>query len=85
MASVRKIEYGLPSGNDALTVRFGIGKRIFEAKGLDRKMPCYQVGLSGLSVVVALLQEHGGVNCPMRAEDSANLRFQPLLSATEAS
>jgi NitT/TauT family transport system substrate-binding protein len=35
MAGLRKIEYGLPSGNDALTVRLGIEKGIFEAEGLD--------------------------------------------------
>ena len=35
MARLRKIEYGLPSGNDALTVRLGIEKGIFEAEGLD--------------------------------------------------
>ncbi len=35
MAGLRKLEYGLPSGNDALTVRFGIEQGIFEAEGLD--------------------------------------------------
>ena len=35
MAGLRKIEYGLPSGNDALTVRLGIEKGIFEDEGLD--------------------------------------------------
>lgn len=35
MAALRKIEYGLPSGNDALTVRLGIARGIFEAEGLD--------------------------------------------------
>lgn len=35
MAQLRKIEYGLPSGNDALAVRLGIEKGIFEAEGLD--------------------------------------------------
>lgn len=33
--TLRKLEYGLPSGNDALTVRFGIEKGFFEAEGLD--------------------------------------------------
>ena len=35
MAGLRKLEYGVPSGNDALTVRFGIEAGIFEAEGLD--------------------------------------------------
>lgn len=35
MTKLRKIEYGLPSGNDALTVRLGIEKGIFEEQGLD--------------------------------------------------
>lgn len=38
MAGLRKIEYGVPSGNDALTVRFGIENGIFEAEGLDLRM-----------------------------------------------
>ncbi len=35
MTGLRRIEYGVPSGNDALTVRFGIEAGIFEAEGLD--------------------------------------------------
>jgi NitT/TauT family transport system substrate-binding protein len=35
MTGLRKVEYGLPSGNDALTVRFGIEQGIFETEGLD--------------------------------------------------
>jgi NitT/TauT family transport system substrate-binding protein len=35
MAGLRRIEYGVPSGNDALTVRFGIKVGTFEAEGLD--------------------------------------------------
>lgn len=35
MARLRRIEYGVPSGNDALTVRFGIERGLFEAEGLD--------------------------------------------------
>ena len=35
MATLRKLEYGLPSGNDALTVRFGIEHGMFEAEGID--------------------------------------------------
>lgn len=35
MAKLKKIAYGLPSGNDALTVRFGIENGIFETEGLD--------------------------------------------------
>ena len=35
MTRLRKLEYGLPSGNDALTVRLGIEKGLFEAEGLD--------------------------------------------------
>jgi NitT/TauT family transport system substrate-binding protein len=35
MTQLRKIEYGVPSGNDALTVRFGIEQGLFEAEGLD--------------------------------------------------
>ncbi|MBL1416482.1 MAG: ABC transporter substrate-binding protein [Moritella sp.] len=35
MAKLTKIEYGLPSGNDALTVRLGIEKGIFEEEGID--------------------------------------------------
>ncbi len=38
MAGLRKIDYGVPSGNDALTVRFGIENGIFEAEGLDLRM-----------------------------------------------
>jgi ABC-type nitrate/sulfonate/bicarbonate transport system substrate-binding protein len=35
MARLRKVDYGLPSGNDALTVRLGIDKGIFAAEGID--------------------------------------------------
>jgi NitT/TauT family transport system substrate-binding protein len=35
MAALRKLEYGVPSGNDALTVRLGVEKGIFEAEGID--------------------------------------------------
>lgn len=35
MAKLRKLDYGLPSGNDALTVRFGIEQGVFEAEGID--------------------------------------------------
>lgn len=35
MKRLRKIEYGVPSGNDALTVRFGIAAGIFADEGLD--------------------------------------------------
>ncbi len=35
MTGLRKLEYGVPSGNDALTVRFGIERGIFEAEGLE--------------------------------------------------
>ena len=38
MGQLRKIEYGVPSGNDALTVRFGIAQGIFEDEGLDLSM-----------------------------------------------
>ena len=33
MTKLRKITYGVPSGNDALTVRFGIEQGLFEAEG----------------------------------------------------
>lgn len=35
MGQLRQIKYGVPSGNDALTVRFGIEQGIFEEEGLD--------------------------------------------------
>ncbi len=35
MAKLRQVRYGVPSGNDALTVRFGIDEGIFEESGLD--------------------------------------------------
>jgi ABC-type nitrate/sulfonate/bicarbonate transport system substrate-binding protein len=35
MAPLKQIKYGVPSSNDALTVRFGIEQGIFEAEGLD--------------------------------------------------
>jgi len=38
MARLRHIKYGVPSGNDALTVRFGIEQGIFEREGLDLSM-----------------------------------------------
>lgn len=38
MGALRKIKYGVPSGNDALTVRFGIEQGIFAAEGLDLSM-----------------------------------------------
>ena len=38
MSTLRKIRYGVPSGNDALTVRFGISRGIFEDEGLDLSM-----------------------------------------------
>jgi len=38
MSQLRKIKYGVPSGNDALTVRFGIEQGLFEAEGLDLAM-----------------------------------------------
>jgi NitT/TauT family transport system substrate-binding protein len=34
-SKMRSIEYGTPSNNDALTVRFGIEQGVFEAVGLD--------------------------------------------------
>ena len=35
MSSLRKIEFGTPSGNDALSVRFGIANGIFAQDGLN--------------------------------------------------
>ena len=35
MSRLRTIEYGVPSGNDALTVRFGVEQGLFAAEGLD--------------------------------------------------
>lgn len=38
MRALRKIKYGVPSGNDALTVRFGIEEGLFADEGLDLSM-----------------------------------------------
>lgn len=38
MRTLRKITYGVPSGNDALTVRFGIDEGVFADEGLDLAM-----------------------------------------------
>lgn len=38
MSALKKVRYGVPSGNDALTVRFGIEQGIFETEGLDLSM-----------------------------------------------
>lgn len=38
MRALRKIKYGVPSGNDALTVRFGIDEGVFADEGLDLSM-----------------------------------------------
>jgi len=38
MTKLRKIKYGVPSGNDALTIRFGIAEGVFEAEELDLSM-----------------------------------------------
>ncbi|MGI9478137.1 MAG: ABC transporter substrate-binding protein, partial [Hyphomicrobiaceae bacterium] len=38
MAKLHKIKYGVPSGNDALTVRFGIEEGIFAAEGIELTM-----------------------------------------------
>lgn len=35
---MRSIEYGTPSHNDALTVRFGVGEGVFDAVGLDLRV-----------------------------------------------
>ena len=35
MTRLKRIEYGVPSGNDALTVRFGIEEGLFVDEGLD--------------------------------------------------
>ena len=38
MSALKKVRYGVPSGNDALTVRFGVEQGIFESEGLDLSM-----------------------------------------------
>lgn len=35
MACLKQVTYGVPSGNDALTVRFGIANGIFAAEGIE--------------------------------------------------
>jgi NitT/TauT family transport system substrate-binding protein len=50
MGGLRQIKYGVPSGNDALTVRFGIEQGIFEAEGLDVSM---QVVFGGPDIAAA--------------------------------
>lgn len=50
MTKLQKIKYGVPSGNDALTVRFGIAEGIFETEGLDLTM---QVVFGGPEIAAA--------------------------------
>ncbi|MGI9425942.1 MAG: ABC transporter substrate-binding protein [Hyphomicrobiaceae bacterium] len=50
MSRLKKISYGVPSGNDALTVRFGIEEGLFEDEGLDLSM---QVVFGGPDIAAA--------------------------------